>query len=334
MVNTVSSTREDDKNLEIQQNLDRKAKRKGLYELIIPYIGLAFIIIFFIIVTKGDFISVNNLENLINQGFTLTIIAVGAAFVYAHGGMDFSVGATCGCAQMVCGLMLLAGFPFWLALIGCILTAMLGASITAQTALTLGVPVFIGSMCVRIIFKGVLDTVTEKTEIVIDYAKYSVMNSSLLKGVILVIFIAVGYYLFNYTSFGKYNKVIGGNRITAVQAGVSNKKWIFLAYLALGFSVGVAAIFAFFRVARVSNNSGSGIEFNIMMAIILGGFPMFGGERSRLQAAIIGALTVTCLSNGLQLWGVDPLSISGIKGVLFVVIVALSYDRSSGKLVS
>lgn len=71
-----------------------------------------------------------------------------------------------------------------------------------------------------------------------------------------------------------------------------------------------------------------------MMAIVLGGFPMTGGDRSKIASAIIGALTVTCLSNGLQLWGLDALLVSGVKGILFVIIVALSYDRSAGKLVS
>jgi len=70
------------------------------------------------------------------------------------------------------------------------------------------------------------------------------------------------------------------------------------------------------------------------MAIALGGFPMRGGERSRLSAAIVGAVTITVLANGLQLWGLDPATINCVKGVLFVLIVALSYDRSDGKLIS
>ena len=71
-----------------------------------------------------------------------------------------------------------------------------------------------------------------------------------------------------------------------------------------------------------------------MMAIVLGGFPMAGGDRAKISSAIIGALTVTGLTNGLGMWGLDPTLISGVKGVLFVIIVALSYDRSAGKLVS
>ena len=60
---------------------------------------------------------------------------------------------------------------------------------------------------------------------------------------------------------------------------------------------------------------------------------MHGGEKARLSSAITGALTVTVLMNGLAFWGVDTNMINLIKGVLFVAIVGLAYDKSKGKLV-
>jgi ribose transport system permease protein len=44
---------------------------------------------------------------------------------------------------------------------------------------------------------------------------------------------------------------------------------------------------------------------------------------------IIGALTITILSNGLVLWGLDYLLVNGVKGLLFLIIVAISYDRTN-----
>lgn len=334
MAKAASVVRESEKNLHIQQDLDKKAQRKNIINTIVPYFGLAFVFLFFVIVTNGKFISANNIENLINQGFNLAIIAVGASFVYARGNSDFSIGATCGCAQLACGLMLVAGYPIWMACLAAILVAVIGSSIVSGITLLFGVPAFIGSMCVRLSFIGILETATSKSDIVVDYSRYNFMNNTVVKAVVLVTVIALGYYLFNYTTFGKYCKAVGGNEITAEQAGVKKKKVVFLAYLALGICVGVAAFFSFFRTGRVSSSSGSGIEFNIMMAIILGGFPFQGGDSSKISAAIVGALTVTFLTNGLQLWGLSTFIISGVKGILFVCIVALSYDRSAGKLVS
>jgi ribose transport system permease protein len=215
-----------------------------------------------------------------------------------------------------------------------IIVAVVGACMTASIALVIGVPVFVGSMCIRYVFSGVLVTSTQRSEIFISHATYGFMNNTLIKAVILVLFIAIGYYLFEYTSLGKSNKAIGGNVKTAEQAGIKTKKVILISYIILGACVGVAAIFQMFRNGNVTSQSGAGLEFSMMMAIVLGGFPMRGGERSRISSAIIGALTVTVLMNGLTLWGVDVFLISGIRGLLFVAIVALSYDRSMGKLVS
>lgn len=318
----------------IQDQLERKAKQKQLVNLILPYAGLILIFIFFVIVTNGTFISRNNIDNLINQVFTLALVAVGASFVYAHGGMDFSIGATCGCAQLACGVLLLAGYPLGVALTACVLVAVLGGAMVAGISLGFGVPVFIGSMCVRTAFMGVLSLATERGEVIIDFHRYNFINNTILKGVIIILFVSVGYYLFNFTTFGKYNKAIGGNFVTASHAGVKNKKLVFAAYITLGTCVGVAAIFSFFRTGKVTAQTGNGIEFNMMMAIILGGFPLTGGDKSKLSSAIVGALTVVFLSNGLLLWGLDTVLISGVKGVLFVLIIALSYDRSSGKLVA
>ena len=330
----IASVRGNEKNQEIQKHLDQQAARKNLINNIIPYVGLVFCVVFFTIVTGGNFLSADNMGNLINQGFVLSLIAIGSAFVYAHGGMDFSVGAVSGVSQLVLALTVAAGVPLPLCLLLTILVCILGATCTASITLLLGVPVFVGSMCVRTSFTGILKTFTEKNEIALLYQDYAYMNNPVLKGLILVIIIAVAYYLFNYTTIGKYNKAIGGNPRTSQQAGVSRRKMVYIAYLLMGLCVGLASIFAFFRTCKVSAYSGNGYEFNVMMAIVLGGFPMAGGDRAKVSSAIIGALTVTALSNGLSMWGLDTTLISGVKGILFVIIVALSYDRSAGKLVS
>ena len=146
--------------------------------------------------------------------------------------------------------------------------------------------------------------------------------------------ILAGYYLFEMTPFGKQDKAIGGNENTARQAGVSVKKIKLISYILIGFCTGMAAVFQMFRNGEVTAQSGTGLEFNLMLAVILGGMPMRGGEKCRFISAIIGAITVAVLENGLVLWGLDLSFVNGIKGLLFVIIVGLSYDKSLGKLVS
>lgn len=333
MSDTVNA-RSSDKNLQIQLELDRKSHRKAIIEMVLPFVGLAFIFVFFIVVTSGKFLNPGNIENLVNQSFVLVLVSIGAAFVYAHGGMDFSMGTVSGVAQMVMGLLLInLHLPVWLAIAACILTSVFFMALVGGLSLSFKVPVFVCSLCIRSICTGIIATVLSTSEIIIGYGQYLTFNSAVVKGIMLVLLFGLGYYLFEYTALGKREKAIGGNVNTARQAGVRVFSNIFAAYIFLGICVGIASFFTLFRASVVSSQSGSGLEFNIMTAIALGGFPFAGGDKSRLQAAVVGAITVSILTNGLTLWGLDPMLVNGVKGILFLAIVGISYDRSSGKLV-
>lgn len=322
-------------NLQIQAQLDKQAARKHAIGRIVPYLGLVFLFVFFTIVTGGMFVSPQNLSNMLEQCFTMCIIATGAAFVYAQGNMDFSIGSACGVAQM-CGaiLMLHKGWPMPLAMLVTILIPVLTCSAVSTIAVIFHVPVFIGSMCIRSLLSGLLTIGVAKQEIVIPVSSWPLMTNGVFKAIVQITIIAIGVYLFHFTSIGKWAKAIGGNRNTAKQAGIKIVQQQYLAYILLGVCVGIAGVFQMFRNSMVSMGSGNGIEFNIMLAIVLGGFPMSGGDKATLPAAVIGAITATLLSNGLAMWGLDPNLVNGVKGAIFVIMIGLSYDRSAGKLVT
>lgn len=322
-------------NLQIQERLDKQAARKQMIGKFIPYLGLVFLFVFFTIVTKGLFLSATNLANMIEQCFTMCIIAVGAAFVYAQGNMDFSIGSACGVAQMVGGtLMVNMGVPMPVAMLITLVIPVLSCCLVSLISVVFKVPVFIGSMCVRALLAGLLTVGVSRSEIRVPITEYPIMTNNLFKGIVLVLVIGLGVYLFHFTRVGKQAKAIGGNKKAAQQAGVKVVKQQFLAYIILGLCVGLAAIFQMFRASVINMSSGNGIEFNIMLAVVLGGFPMTGGDKATLPAAVIGAISATLLVNGLAMWGLDPNLVNGVKGLIFIVMIGLSYDRSAGKLIN
>jgi len=65
--------------------------------------------------------------------------------------------------------------------------------------------------------------------------------------------------------------------------------------------------------------------------MVLGGIPLSGGTGVKIRNGVIGALIFYMLNNGLTLWGVSAEIINIIKGVLFLIIVRLTYDRHNGK---
>jgi ribose transport system permease protein len=332
-VDTIEA-RNNEKNIRIQRKLDRNARWKAALQGIMPFTGLVSIFMFFIIITGGKILNIGNLENLVNQSFVLVLVAIGACFVYAHGGMDFSMGSVSGVSQLVMGLLLInLHVPAWIAITACILTSVFCLAVVGGLSIVFKVPVFVCSLCIRSICSGIVTTVLSSSELILGYGEYLAFNNAILKGILLLVLFAFGYYLFEYTSLGKREKAIGGNITTAGQSGVRISSNIFAAYIFLGVCVGIASFFTMFRASVVSSQSGTGLEFNIMTAIALGGFPFSGGDKARLQAVVVGAVTVSVLTNGLVLWGLDPMLINGVKGLLFLIIIGISYDRSGGKLV-
>jgi ribose transport system permease protein len=316
--------------LSVQDVLNKKARQRSLLSALLPFTGLVFIFLFFVVVTKGDMLSSGNLTNLISQCFSVSIVAVGASFVYAHGGMDFSIGASCGVAQLAAALIITkSALPTWMAIVACVIVAVVCATLVGATSAFLRVPVFVVSLCMRAICTGILTVGIAESDIAIDYTSFAGFNDELLKLCVLLAIIGAGYYLFEYTALGKGEKAIGGNTVTAFQAGVKVKTNQIAAYTLMGLCVGIAGFFQMTRTGGVTASSGSGLEFDIMVAIVLGGFPMMGGSAARIRSAIIGAFTITILSNGLVLWGLDYLLVNGVKGLLFLVIVGISYDRTN-----
>ena len=198
-------------NLQIQAQLDRQAARKQAIGRVVPYLGLVFLFVFFTIVTGGLFISPKNLSNMVEQCFTMCIIATGAAFVYAQGNMDFSIGSACGVAQM-CGAILLLhkGWPMPLAMLVTILIPVVTCCVVSTIAVVFHVPVFIGSMCVRSLLAGLLTIGVAKQEIVVPVSNWPIMTNGVFKAIVQVAVIAIGVYLFHFTRIGKWAKAIGG----------------------------------------------------------------------------------------------------------------------------
>ena len=128
-----------------------------------PFAGLGFIFVFFLIVTQGGLVSGTNISNMLAQLFTIAVVSIGATFVYAHGGMDFSIGATTGLAMYFGAMVLSNGLPVWLAILTCIVIGVMFSIIVGGLARVFMVPVFIVSLCIRSLNGGILKMLTEKS---------------------------------------------------------------------------------------------------------------------------------------------------------------------------
>lgn len=306
-------------------NLDDSVRQK--IQQFLPVAGLLFIILFFGIVTDGRIFSRTNMVSILNQCFTLVIAAVGGTFVYAHGGMDMSIGSVQGLCVWI-GILVINATNWVVGLATILLLGMFCGFVTGGTHISLGIPAFITSMCVSYICRGIVTTAVSNRSIRVDTSFYKFNNWG-LKLAVLVVVIAIGMILFERTRTGKTLKAIGGNKTAASFAGVNVKKSILSAYMILGCCIGLTAFFAISREGAASSGTGSGLELDMMLAVALGGLPFTGGAAAHMSCAVVGSMIITILGNGLMLWGIPVEAIQGIKGILFLTVIAITYEKTN-----
>jgi len=137
---------------------------------------------------------------------------------------------------------------------------------------------------------------------------------------ILGIVVILMSYISQNTRFGRRAYAIGGNREAARLSGVDVKGVLFRVYLIMGALVALSGIALAAYVGSGTTNAGGGYELDVIASSILGGTSTLGGEGT-VVGAVVGALVMQSLSNGLQLMNVNSNYQYGIKGGVLILAV-------------
>jgi D-xylose transport system permease protein len=141
--------------------------------------------------------------------------------------------------------------------------------------------------------------------------------------VIILIGIALGgAFLTQNTTFGRYLYAIGGNPDAARLSGIDIKRHVLAVFCIMGALAGVASIIYTARVGSASPDAGQLLELDAIAACVIGGTSLMGG-RGTVFGAILGALIMASLDNGMSLKSVEPYMQNIIKGAILVAAVGL-----------
>jgi D-xylose transport system permease protein len=161
-----------------------------------------------------------------------------------------------------------------------------------------------------------------------------VMNSNDGKGVPIAVLImlavaVLGSFITTSTTFGRYLYAIGGNADAAKLSGINNKVNILKVYALLGALTGLAAIISTARLGSASTSAGTLKELDAIAACVIGGASLVGG-RGTVFGALIGALIMTSLDNGMSLLNVADYMQDIVKGSILVLAVGADmYGRKN-----
>jgi D-xylose transport system permease protein len=140
--------------------------------------------------------------------------------------------------------------------------------------------------------------------------------------IVLIAIALAGAFLTQNTTFGRYLYAIGGNPDAARLSGINIQKHILAVFCIMGALAGVASIIYTARVGSASPDAGQLLELDAIAACVIGGTSLMGG-RGTVFGAILGALIMASLDNGMSLKSVEPYMQNIIKGAILVAAVGL-----------
>jgi D-xylose transport system permease protein len=141
--------------------------------------------------------------------------------------------------------------------------------------------------------------------------------------IILLAVALAGAFLTQNTTFGRYLYAIGGNPDAARLSGISLRHHILAAFCLMGALSGVASIIYTARVGSASPDAGNLMELDAIAACVIGGTSLMGG-RGTVFGALLGALIMASLNNGMSLLNVESYIQPIVKGA--VLVTAVGFD--------
>ena len=275
------------------------------------------------------FLSAYNIGNLLTAVSMIVIVACGATLLMMTAHFDLSTGGNLVFSNIVFALACFNGVPIVFALgltilCGCLIGALNGLLVTRFS-----VTPFIATLGTWFIFKGIAKAITDNNEVnkglpeSFNFLGQAEIASVPMPVIILIIVVAIFLFLEKKTLVGKYSLAIGGNPTAAYLSGINSNKIVFLLFTLTGGLAGFAGAIAASRIGGGNPRIGDGFEFDVIIAIILGGTRLTGG-RGTILGTCIGALIVASLGSGLNMMGMLSFWQQVLKGVILVSAILLN----------
>ena len=283
-----------------------------------------------------DFLTPDNLLNILRQSAPLLIVATAMTLVITTGGIDLSVGAVLALTASLCAILIQAGLPWAMVVVLMLLAGGLLGAIQGFFIAYEGIPAFIVTLAGLSTIRGVALLMTGGYSIPIPSSLAFVgLGRAWIFGLPLPAILAIavlifGFVLFDRTAFGRYVTGIGANAEAVRRAGVDTRRIGLIVYVLSGMSAALAGLVLAARLGSGSSNAGQGFELDVIAAVVLGGTSLFGG-RGTMVGTVLGALTVAVIGNGLILSHLSPFLTPIVTGCIILIAIWMNFRIFRGQ---
>jgi ribose/xylose/arabinose/galactoside ABC-type transport system permease subunit len=303
----------------------------------------AFVALFlvFSFTTDGKFFRLDNLLTVLGQSMDVLICALGATFIIMLGSIDLSAGSMVSLNGVAAAMMYIkvsnSHGPEIALLAG--VGAAIGVSLACYILMgivhtRMKVPTFIVTLGMLSIARALVTMISGGKITMIPFEspfkRYFGLAPWLLV-IGIVVFIIV-WLVERYTLFGRYARLIGGDEVVAKLSGINVDKQKMLVFIFAGVLMALGGVILAARIGSGSPSTGVSYELTIISAVVLGGTSQRGGIGG-VRGTLIGTLTLQILANGLVLWQMPGEIQLMIKGIILILAVYVSFERTHNMVV-
>ena len=309
-------------------------------------LGIILLLIIMFGVTSTNFFSVGTLMNFLRQNAVLYIACIGMTLTMLTGGLDLSIGATGAFAAMCAALLMQNIGPEnpWSAVICFVLVIIIGVVIGSINGFFVGylrINPFMTTLAMQSVALGATFAISGNNRVIVTNETYTWLGQTTIKiplgdttaklpvSIFLVIFVVIiAFILIKKMSFGRKIYAVGGNITAAASSGINTRRTILSAYIMCSVFMCMASIIWVGRTSAATPTQGSGIEFVVLTAIILGGTKLSGGVGT-LLGTFMGAVLIAVINTGLGMVDTPPYVIYWIQGGLIIAAVYIDTQLGS-----
>ena len=288
-------------------------------------------------VTAPNFMTGDNISNMMRQVSISGIIAIGVLCTIIIAGIDLSVGSVAAFCGVIVAQLLSHGYGIPLSVGLTLLAGVLVGSINAAGVGKLGIPAFVVTLAGLQVYRGFALLVSGGMTVgglppeIKDFSRGSLLGIPNLFLTMIVVGIIV-HYLLSYTRTGRYLYAIGSNSEAARRQGIPVFRMTLIAYVISSGLATLAGVLLVSRLSIASPSMANAYELQAIAAVVVGGASLFGG-RGTVLGAVAGAILFTTMSNGAVLLNIDPFWEMVLEGLLIALVVYLDNlqkKRASG----
>jgi rhamnose transport system permease protein len=271
-------------------------------------------------------------ENLLNQGRLMAevgLVALAMTFVIVTGGIDLSVGSILGLVAILLGVFWQnIGLPLPVAMVLGIVAGGVAGFVNGFIITRFGVPPLIATLATLALYRGLAEGISQARSVRGYPEWFFVLGQGEFLGVPVQLWVfalcaVVAATILGLSTFGRATYAIGSNAIASRFSGLKVDRALLMIYTASGLIAGLAAVIFVSRVSTTRSDMGTGLELDVITAVVLGGTSIFGG-RGTVIGTLLGLMLMQALKNGLALAGVKGDGTIVVIGAVLIATILIS----------